>query len=192
MVLDKCLHTFMRQHIAHAVGTFNVGDIRKGARFIYNGVPFVKLADKHKGALCITTQPHSVTTFDNRTNRWEYSALREEIRTGTLSQLISKYDLLSFPTDMTADNGDINYGKCSDTIALPTADMFERYQNLMPLPARGNHIWTATPALCKSYNIALPPMVCVVDHDGHIAYSDITAQHYVYPVCVFHPEAQVY
>lgn len=127
-------------------------EIEDGEHFFYGGVEWVKLYGNCGGTLSIAAESVFERAFDEKNcNDFNKSSLRRELNGAFLDWLINKgADLeafLEFASDLTADDGSIDYGESINRIALLTCDQYREYRGIFP--KIGECWWTLTPWTCN-------------------------------------------
>ena len=124
--------------------------IKDGEHFMYNSIEFIRLGKEQGGIFCITAKVWKELPFDkNSCNNYTKSSLRKELQERFLP-LLDEADLLPYEMDLTADNGDTAYGKCTDKVGLISCDLYRKYRNFIPL--FDEFMWTCTAWHCISGN----------------------------------------
>ncbi len=122
--------------------------IKDGEHFTYRGIEFIRLGLEQGGVLCMTAKVVAKAAFDKEgSNDWRKSSARKMLNNEFASKL-NPDDLLPYESDLTADNGDIAYGKCSDTVGLLSCDLYRKYRKFIPL--FDEWMWTCTPWYCST------------------------------------------
>lgn len=126
-------------------------ELKRGVRFKYAGVEWVKLDDTDGGALALAAEPVFERAFDEENcNDWRKSSLRRELNGPFLDALIAegadRAAFLDIESDLTADDGMTDYGTATDKIALISDDLYRKFRAL--IPKIGCWWWTLTPWTC--------------------------------------------
>ena len=123
------------------VSELNAGDV-----FNYAGNKWVKLDTAYNGSLVLSYDVIFDAKFDEDSNNWMRSSLRERlyrsmpydtivIRTGRPDDAniyIPRADLIKFERDLTTDDGMTDYGTWNDYVSLLTCDEYRKYRKLIP------------------------------------------------------------
>lgn len=136
-----------------------LAELKRGVRFTYAGVEWVKLDDTDGGALALAAEPVFERAFDEENcNDWRKSSLRRELNGPFLDALIAegadRAAFLDLESDLTADDGMTDYGTATDKIALISDGLYRKFRAL--IPKIGCWWWTLTPWTCDpeySYNV---------------------------------------
>lgn len=128
-----------------------LAELKRGARFTYAGVEWVKLDDTDGGALALAAEPVFERAFDEENcNDWRKSSLRRELNGPFLDALIAegadRAAFLDLESDLTADDGMTDYGTATDKIALISDSLYRKFRAL--IPKIGCWWWTLTPWTC--------------------------------------------
>lgn len=128
-----------------------LAELKRGARFTYAGVEWVKLDDTDGGALALAAEPVFERAFDEENcNDWRKSSLRRELNGPFLDALIAegadRAAFLDIESDLTADDGMTDYGTATDKIALISDGLYRKFRAL--IPKIGCWWWTLTPWTC--------------------------------------------
>lgn len=144
-----CVHEAIQKlnDIIRGYSRPNFSEIKDGEFFTYRGIDFVRLGKEQGGVLCITANPYYNQERFSRSlnNDWKSSDIRKKLNSEFLRQ-ISTDDLLNYRSDLTADNGDTDYGFCNDCVGLLSCDLYRKYRKY--IPKCGRWIWTCTPWNC--------------------------------------------
>lgn len=121
-----------------------------GSVIDYSGLSWVALGEEQGGILVIAKEPIGNMPFDkgNR-NDWRVSSLRTYLN-GEFLQKIGTNGLIKFTSDLTADNGQKDYGTSEDYVALLTCDLYRKYRDL--IPDYDCWWWTLTPLTANPSN----------------------------------------
>ena len=154
--------------------------IKDGEHFMYKGIEFIRLGKEQGGILCITAKVWKELPFDkNSCNNYTKSSLRKELQQKFLP-LLDEADLLPYEMDLTADNGDTAYGKCTDKVGLISCDLYRKYRNFIPL--FDEWMWTCTAWHCISGHAYY---VRRVHTSGTLNYNVASHAFGVVPACIF-------
>ena len=118
-----------------------------GEKFKIGGVTFVALGEEQGGLLAITAEPINELPFDEEDrNDWRTASLRKWLNGEWLESFAGKDMLMPFVSDLTADDGMIDYGTATDYVFLLSCGLYRKYRYL--IPKMGNWWWTLTPWTC--------------------------------------------
>lgn len=118
-----------------------------GKTFSYRGMSFVALEESDGGVLAISAdvlekKMRFSDSSEKYANDWKKSSLRKKLN-GEYLQNFNRADLLPIVSDLTADTGEDDYGKCEDYIAIPSDNMFRKFHKI--IPAYPGWVWSLTP-----------------------------------------------
>ena len=154
--------------------------MKSGERFIYRDREWIFLGMEQGGALCITSDLYGKFSFDKDCcNDWRKSSLRKELLKNFLPTL-DEADLLPYEMDLTADNGDTSYGKCTDKVGILSCDLYRKYRKVVPLFKEW--MWTCTPWACSPTNAH---HVRYVNSDGTLNDYHAYDAYGCVPACIF-------
>ena len=133
------------------------------------------------GILAILKESFFRQTFnENRDNNYRNSEVRTRLNTEFPPILEAEgVELLPYTMDLRAENGQTDYGSCTDNVGLLTADLYRKYY--YQIPKLGRDEWLATPFSClEGYKY-----VMYVGTSGYVsgygAYSAFRCR----PACIF-------
>lgn len=125
---------------------------RPGETFTVADVEFVALGAEQRGLLAVTKEPIGEYPFDeDGCNDWRQSSIRRFLN----EEWVKKFDkamLLPFTSDLTADDGMTDYGKCEDFAFLLSDALHRKYRAV--LPKYDCWWWHLTPWTCNPSNAA--------------------------------------
>jgi len=131
--------------------------LERGTQFHYGGRQWTALEhDDGGGTLCITTELTGHSAFGDDGNAdWRQSSLRavlNDIKGGFFADLRKSVghmsDFLPITSNLTADNGQTDYGTSEDYIALLSCDLYRKHREA--IPPVGDWWWTLTPCATSS------------------------------------------
>lgn len=126
-------------------------EIKPGDVFTFGGKNWIKLEE---AGLCIMEDILEERVFDEESNDWRTSELREYLNCYFYKKLLAygaeEKDFLMIETNLIADDGMKEYNISKDAISLMTADLYRSNRHLLkPLE---NWWWLATPHSCLVSN----------------------------------------
>lgn len=155
-------------------------EIKPGEVFTFGGQNWIRLEE---AGLCIMEDILEERAFDEESNNWRKSELREYLNNYFYETLADydaeEKDFLMIETDLTADDGMKDYDASKDLISLMTADLYRSNRHLLkPLESWW---WLATPYSClasSSYTVQY------VHSSGALSYNDAFNGNFgVRPLC---------
>lgn len=170
---------------AEANGEYEEYDLEPGDHFYYNDTEYVCLdIDENDDYFAITADIVAKRPFNKRdddgSNNWAISDLCEWLNGDYLNDNMNAEHLVLTTSDLTADNGDDQYGYCHNLVTLLSCDQYRKYRRL--IPKYDEWVWTLTPWSC---NVGDACDVRLVSPSGEL-YSDYAADTLgVAPACTF-------
>lgn len=161
-------------------------ELTPGDHFKYNGLEFVLLEITEAGdylaitASMIASSMQFSTNNDDGSNNWAVSDLREWLNGGFIDEHFNKKHLVKSISDLTADNGDKQYGTCEDYLTLLSCDQYRKYRDIVP--QYDGYVWTLTPWRCDA---GYGSNVRSVSPSGALYDSGATSSLGVAPACIF-------
>lgn len=157
----------------------DLSNINDGDEFEFRGIRFIRLGMEQGGILCITKNSMFYSRFNNgNDNNYNNSLIREKIRQEFLSRM-EGVELLPFTMDLRAENGETDYGSCTDDAGLITTDLYRKYH--YQIPTNNEPMWTCTPFSCmENY-----PYVEYVTSSGNVNYNYASSSYRCRPACIF-------
>lgn len=159
-----------------------VKNLRAGEIFTYNNIEFIALGEEQNGLLAIKAEPLKGISFDEHNrNDWRTSSLRKYLNGEYLKKFFDSNVLISFISDLTSDDGMLDYGISYDKIFLLSADLYRKYRYW--IPTRKIYTWLITPYTClKEY----ASMVRLVNPVGALDNGDAYySNNKTIPACIF-------
>ena len=148
-------------------------DTPDGGEFMVGDYCFVKLGFEQGGILAILKESFFRQTFN--------SEVRTRLNTEFLPILEAEgVELLPYTMDLRAENGQTDYGSCTDNVGLLTADLYRKYY--YQIPKLGRDEWLATPFSClEDYKYVMYVNASGSVYDGGYASSALRCR----PACIF-------
>lgn len=141
-----------------------VDELEQGAVFKWGKKEYIKLDATSAGCLCLAKDVWFKSKFDDQTNDWGHSELRDDIATKAFDFIPDIDKLVLFDRDLTTDDGLTYYGHCSDNVSMLTCDEYRKYRKY--IPTASECYWTITACTFGSYYVRF------VIPDGALNYSD--------------------
>lgn len=161
-----------------------VNDTKIGHTFQLAGLQWKVLDVVDGGYLCLTEKLDSNMKFDEESNNWETSKLREYLNGefhNMLAANIGSENIIPFTRNLLSLDGQTEYGRCEDKVSLLTVDEYRKYRDLIP---NANYWWwliTPWSTKCNGYT----NWSAVVSPQGFVI-GDICDNRYgVRPLCIF-------
>lgn len=158
-------------------------NLKVGDTFELAGLTWKILDIPAEGYMCLADRLTDKMMFDETSNDWLRSRLREYLNTELIEEIadeIGEENIVSFKRDLLSLDGHTEYGECEDKVSLLTVDEYRKYRNL--IPNTDDWWWLVTP-WSTSYNnyetaiVVLPSgCICAGNCSGSVS---------VRPVCIF-------
>ena len=138
-----------------------------------------------KGYMCLADRLENGMEFDEESNDWIKSQLREYLNTDFIEKIadeIGEENIIPFNRNLLSLDGQTEYGECEDKVSLLTVDEYRKYRSLIP-----NTVdcwwWLISPwsTACNGYKTS----VSVVSSSGNVNYGICSVDGGVRPVCIF-------
>ena len=156
-----------------------------GDTFELNNLVWKILDITDKGYVCLAERLKDNRRFDNDSNDWKSSDLREYLNGEFYEELagcIGEENIITFERDLLSLDGLKEYGSCEDKVSLIAVDEYRKYREL--IPNTDNYWWwTITPDSCRSNNDN--SWVRVVSPRGVIIVDIYYFSNGVRPFCIF-------
>lgn len=156
-----------------------------GDEFQLLGMNWKILEISEKGYHCLAMDCMEKTDFDDCTNNWEASSLRNYLNTDfykTLAEEIGEENIIPFERNLLSLDGQTEYGTCEDKVSLLTVDEYRKYRSMIP-NTEEYWWWLLTPWSTKSNGYS--KTVTVVSPAGFISSDDFDYINGVRPFCIF-------
>lgn len=158
--------------------------LKIGDTFKIAGLDWKIIDITDKGYYCLCEILEEDMKFDDSSNDWKSSGLREYLNGDFLKKIsdeVGEENIVKFERDLLSLDGQTEYEKCEDFISLLTVDEYRKYRSL--IPNEGNWWWLITPwsTPCNDYEYS----VTVVASSGVIRNWDYNCSDGVRPFCIF-------
>lgn len=135
---------------AKTLNEYNSGDVIK-----WNGYEWIVIDDGYIGKrILLMKDILKMAPFDDReegyTNNWKESTAREYLNGEFYDSLKDKDPICDFMSDLTADNGDTDYGSSEDKIFLIDCNFYRKHRK--EITPACDWWWTITPYASNSCN----------------------------------------
>lgn len=159
--------------------------LKVGAEFGLAGLNWKILDITDEGYMCLADRLTGKMMFDETSNDWVQSQLREYLNTEFVEKIadeIGEENIVSFKRDLLSLDGQTEYGECEDKVSLLTVDEYRKYRSLIPNTDE-YWWWLVTPwsTACNDWSTA----VAVVSSSGNISRNCCYYDGGVRPVCIF-------
>ena len=158
--------------------------LKVGETFELVGLNWKILDITDEGYMCLADVLTDKMVFDEDSNDWLRSQLREYLNTEFVEKIadeIGEENIVSFKRDLLSLDGQAEYGECEDKVSLLTVDEYRKYRSL--IPNTGDCWWLITPwsTPCNDYKTPVAVVSPSGDFNGRICYYDFGVR----PVCIF-------
>lgn len=158
--------------------------LKIGDTFKIAGLDWKIIDITDKGYSCLCEILEEEMKFDDSSNDWKSSGLREYLNGEFLKKIsdeVGEENIVKFERDLLSLDGQTEYEKCEDQVSLLTVDEYRKYRSL--IPNEGNWWWLITPwsTPCNDYKY----QVTVVSSSGNINCRDYYYNYGVRPFCIF-------
>lgn len=176
--LEGSVKTKVRKHFA---------GLKVGDTFELAGLTWKILDITTEGYMCLADKLADKMTFDEKSNDWVKSQLREYLNTEFIEKIadeIGEENIVSFKRDLLSLDGQTEYGECEDKVSLLTIDEYRKYRSLIP-NTDDYWWWLISPwsTACNDWSTS----VTVVSSSGRVDYYGCDYYIGVRPVCIFSP-----
>lgn len=139
----------------------------------------------NKGYMCLADRLEDRMEFDEESNDWTTSQLREYLNTEFIEKIadeIGEENIIPFNRNLLSLDGQTEYGECEDKVSLLTVDEYRKYRSLIP-----NTVdywwWLISPwsTVCNGYKTS----VAVVSSSGNFGSINCYNDNGVRPFCIF-------
>lgn len=178
----------LRNKVAILEATNNVSKIPTGLvigdTFDLAGLTWKILDITDKGYMCLADRLEENMEFDEKSNDWVKSHLREYLNTEFVEKIageIGEENIILFNRNLLSLDGQTEYGECEDRVSLLTVDEYRKYRSLI---LNANYWWwliTPWSTPCNNYKTS----VTVVSPSGNFNDDIFDNDSGVRPVCIF-------
>lgn len=161
--------------------TLHLLEIPDGGEFAVGNMRFVKLGFEQGGILAILKEaPFRLEFNGGGDNNYCNSTIRTKLNTEFLPRLeAEQVELLPYTMNLRAENGQTDYGSCTETVGLLTTDLYRKYYYQIPKLEVSE--WLATPFSClRDY-----PYVMYVNSSGDVSNYVAHSAYRCRPACIF-------
>ena len=158
--------------------------LKIGDTFKIAGLDWKIIDITDKGYSCLCEMLEEEIKFDDSSNDWRSSGLREYLNGDFLKKIsdeVGAENIVKFERDLLSLDGQTEYEKCGDSVSLLTVDEYRKYRCL--IPNEGNWWWLITPwsTPCNDYEYP----VAVVASSGDVYGRCCDNYLGVRPFCIF-------
>lgn len=161
--------------------------LKVGDTFELAGLNWKILDITAEGYMCLADKLTDKMIFDENSNDWVQSQLREYLNTEFIEKIadeIDEEDIVSFKRDLFSLDGQTEYGECEDKVSLLTVDEYRKYRKLIP-NTDDYWWWLISPwsTACNDWSTS----VAVVSSSGYVYDYGCCNFGGVRPFCIFSP-----
>ena len=178
-ILEKRIDKLESEKMNEKLNGLNVGDT-----FELAGLTWTILDVTEDWYKCIAERFEDGMVFDDGSNDWRTSILREYLNEDFYNRLASEIgedNIILFERDLLSLDGQTEYANCDDKVSLLTVDEYRKYRKLIPNPDYWQWLITPWSTPCNGYYrsvTAISPYGCFDDYDCNNRYG-------VRPICIF-------
>lgn len=159
--------------------------LKVGDTFELAGLNWKILDITDEGYMCLADRLTDKMMFDETSNDWVQSRLREYLNTEFVEKIVDEIgeeNIISFKRDLLSLDGQTEYGECEDKVSLLTVDEYRKYRKLIP-NTDVYWWWLVTPwsTACNDWGAT----VTAVSSSGTINDNICNDSNCVHPVCIF-------
>lgn len=175
-VLEESVKTKVRKHFS---------DLKVGDTFELAGLTWKILDITAEGYMCLADRLTDEMAFDEDSNDWLRSQLREYLNTEFVEEIadeVGEENIVSFKRDLLSLDGQTEYGECEDKVSLLTVDEYREYRSFIP-NTDDYWWWLVSPwsTACNGWGAT----GAVVASSGNINDNICNDSNGVRPVCIF-------
>lgn len=159
-----------------------LSNVLAGTVFRIGSIEFISLGQNEDGVFAMFKEGVFNTRFGKNNNFAESDILKRltESILPDIEYLVGEENVLPFVTDLSAIDGDSNYGAIKTRISIPSANLYNKYKQIFVSNNLSHWWWLATPS-----GIITKDQLCwvsVVSPLGRLALSDYVDGNYVRPI----------
>lgn len=158
--------------------------LKIGDTFKIAGLDWKIIDITDKGYSCLCEILEEDMKFDDSSNDWKSSGLREYLNGDFLKKIsdeVGEENIVKFERDLLSLDGQTEYEKCEDSVSLLTVDEYRKYRSLIPNEKKWWWLITPWSTPCNDYEYP----VTVVASSGDIFFRFYNCGNGVRPFCIF-------
>jgi hypothetical protein len=158
--------------------------LKIGDTFKITGLDWKIIDITDKGYSCLCEILEEDMKFDDSSNDWKSSGLREYLNGDffkKISDEVGEENIVKFERDLLSLDGQTEYEKCEDSVSLLTVDEYRKYRSLIPNEKKWWWLITPWSTPCNDYEYP----VAVVASSGFIDFRGCNYGCGVRPFCIF-------
>lgn len=160
-------------------------EVRAGDTFKVWDLEFICLEHREEGTAVLLKDLWKVDKFDNKSNDYSKSSIREELNTvfaERLKEAVGGENIVTRFVSLTSDDGREDYEWCTDEVGLMTCDDYRKYVYILDEYRPEKCWWLATPYSTASNGYDL--FVSVVSDGGSLDFNSCYLEYGVRPFCI--------
>lgn len=158
--------------------------LKIGDTFKIAGLDWKIIDITDKGYSCLCEILEEEMKFDDSSNDWRSSGLREYLNGDFLKKIsdeVGEENIVKFERDLLSLDGQTEYEKFEDHVSLLTVDEYRKYRRLIPNDEKWWWLITPWSTPCNDYEYP----VTVVASSGYIYFRNCNCDGGVRPFCIF-------
>lgn len=158
--------------------------LKIGDTFKIAGLDWKIIDITDKGYSCLCEILEEDMKFDDSSNDWKSSGLREYLNGDfpkKISDEVGEENIVKFERDLLSLDGQTEYEKCEDSVSLLTVDEYRKYRSLIPNEEKWWWLITPWSTPCNDYEYP----VTVVASSGGVNDWGCNGSRGVRPFCIF-------
>lgn len=131
------------------------------------GWKIIDITDKGYSCLCEILEEDM--KFDDSSNDWKSSGLREYLNGDFLKKIsdeVGEENIVKFERDLLSLDGQTEYEKCEDSVSIITLDEYRKYRSLIPNEKKWWWLITPWSTPCNDYEYSVAVVASSGDVDG--------------------------
>lgn len=160
--------------------------LKVGAEFELAGLNWKILDITAEGYMCLADKLTDKMMFDETSNDWVQSRLREYLNTEFVEKIVDEIgeeNITLFKRDLLSLDGQTEYGECEDKVSLLTLDEYRKYRSL--IPNTDDYWWRLITPWGTACNNDWSTATVTVTSSGNIIMRYCDDYYTVRPVCIF-------
>lgn len=160
--------------------------LKVGDTFELAGLNWKILDITAEGYMCLADKLTDKMMFDETSNDWVQSRLREYLNTEFVEKIVDEIgeeNITLFKRDLLSLDGQTEYGECEDKVSLLTLDEYRKYRSL--IPNTDDYWWRLITPWGTACNNDWSTATVTVTSSGNIIMRYCDDYYTVRPVCIF-------
>lgn len=160
-------------------------NLKVGDTFELAGLTWKILDITAEGYMCLADKLTDKMMFDETSNDWVQSQLREYLNTEFVEKIVDEIgeeNITLFKRDLLSLDGQTEYGECEDKVSLLTVDEYRKYRSLIP-NTDDYWWWLISPwsTVCNGWSTNVTTVASL----GYVNNNYCDCDGSVRPVCIF-------